>query len=175
MKEPLSDKIIKHFFGISGPLDEHRMQVIGRIAIKLSIIFFIYLLILPLFALTFVNKWAEQTLWAIAIVTIFLIFITSGYLWGQIEHYQLSDYDLSEKDYKQELKRIKKSTLYSAIFCSIGFPLLMSLMNAFDDDYNFIQDFFSIKSLIMGLIYGIPMALFFYHSKKSHLRTDNGQ
>lgn len=163
MKESLSTKLIKHFFGIAGELDEHRKQVIGNISSKIAVLSFYFIMIqMVILLISLVPDKPNTTPVAIGILIIDFLYIMgiSFYLMYKVEDAQITDLDVEEDRYELTLKQAKRSALRKGILMTIGFPFLMSLFNIAKPDFNFIADFFSIKSLISGLVYGIPMWLF---------------
>ena len=77
MKETLTDKLMKRFYGITGPLDEYRKQEINRIG-NLSFIYLFYtILFANVIAIIISKKYPDILIWAYPLfitVALFLIF-----------------------------------------------------------------------------------------------------
>lgn len=163
MKEPLSNKLIKHFFGIAGELDEHRKQVIGNISSKIAVLSFYFIMLqMIILTISLVPDKPQTTAVAVGLLIIDFLYlmVISFYLMYKIEDAQITDLDVEEEHYELTLKQAKRSAFRKGILLTIGFPFILSLFNMASPDFNFIADFFSLKSLISGLVYGIPMWLF---------------
>lgn len=176
MKETLFTKLIKHTFGIAGELDEHRKQIIGDVSTKIVIILFYFLMIesvITLILLSFKDIDTTSLLWAILGTNFLATMVMSGYIWHRIEKTHLADLDVERKDYETALKQAKKISLIKGIQCTILFPILLTLFNIGDPNFNFFNELFTIKNLCSGLFYGFFMWIFIRYMSISHIKKES--
>lgn len=151
MKETFTTKLMKRFYGITGPLDEYKRREIDRIGnvcfIYLSWVIIIGNLIAFLFAWRFPNIVA----FAYPSVLMIAFFGTSIYSMTQIaaaDLNQIDIQDLSDKEQKQLHHVGLKSGLYFGLSMLFGMPLLDYIMGGTP----YFDTLFSISNLIGSLI-----------------------
>ena len=150
-KENLGTKIIKRFYGITGPLDEYRYQEITRIGNNAFIFLWVYLMISNLIALYVGLFYPEETLYVSIGLNIFVAVFGIGiYIILESKKVQINEEDINQKLLK---KKMKKSTIIATTLYG-GFMLVFNSLMAmrFDGvkeilDYMFSQHNIMITSL----------------------------
>ena len=172
--EHLGTKIIKRFYGITGPLDEYRYQEITRIGNNAFIFLWIYLMISNLVAVCFGLLNAEVTLYVYVSVNVFVtIFGISAYIIWESKRKQLTKIDVEDID----IHSFKKKMIISTIIGASMYGLMMFVFNSlmavrFDDNTEFFKYLFSKHNIILSIIqmvgFGVIIYLFqLYRLKKS--------
>ncbi|WP_124057617.1 DUF3278 domain-containing protein [Vaginisenegalia massiliensis] len=173
-KETWSIKIMKHFYGIQGPLDEYRYQEINRIGNQAFMFLWAYLLIANMMAVFGALINPEVTLWIYIMVNSFVvIFGVSVYIIWQSKKSQVTEFELEEVN----LPAIKKKMIRSTLIGSLLYGGLMFVYNAlmathFEQEHSFTDYLLSAHNIRVGLLqtffFGLLMFLFqiIYFKKK---------
>lgn len=163
-KEDLGTKVIKRFYGITGPLDEYRYQEINRIGNNAFIFLWIYLMISNLVALYFGVLYPEITLYIyIGLNTLITVFGVAIYILWESKRKQLTEVDIEELDVKIYKCKMIKSTIIGAILYGLFMSIFNSLMNIrFEDANNFFTYWVSEKNMIVSLVQTIGFGLLMY-------------
>lgn len=151
IKETFTDKLIKRFYGITGPLDEQKRQQVDRMGNIAFVVLFYTLLFGNCIAFFLGFKYPELVA---RIYPILLIIITM--VVGSILTYKfkirgvnaIDEEELTEKEQKQ-LKHVGlKSGLYFGVVMFLGMPLVHFLV----DHKDYFTELFSIRNMLSGIL-----------------------
>ncbi len=146
-KETLMEKIIKRFYGISGVLDEYRLQEIRRIGNNAFIFLFYYILLSNVVVVTLMGVvGAKELLFGLCVIN---ALVTAGGVGGYVL-YQIHKLELAQIEVTEE-QRIPMQRKY-AVKCAlsgVSFGLLMTIFNGLQSNQGFVAEVFSLRSLIL--------------------------
>lgn len=154
IKETFTDKLIKRFYGITGPLDEQKRQQVDRMGNMAFVVLFYILIFGNCIAFFLGFKYPELVA---RIYPILLIIITM--VVGSILTYKfkirgvnaIDEEELTEKEQKQ-LKHVGlKSGLYFGVVMFLGMPLVHFLV----DHKDYFTELFSIRNMLSGIFEAI--------------------
>ncbi|MDL2056543.1 DUF3278 domain-containing protein [Limosilactobacillus reuteri] len=173
MKETISTKIIKWFYGIHGPLDEYRRNELNRIGNNIAILLLTVNLLLSFIAslLMLSTNNSELTLDIVVSVLLLTVFVSLGYILYETKRHHLTEIDVEAK---QEGK-IKQKFIKRAIGLGIYFAIVMYGLTILIDWLPnkgalipLLTEPSTISSAIVsGLIYGLLMGTWETHQIKS--------
>ena len=130
MKETLTDKLMKRFYGITGPLDEYRKQEINRIG-NLSFIYLFYTILFANVIAMFISKkypdiliWAYPLFITIALFVIFIV-VSAANNFDIIQPIDVEELDEKEKGQMKHLGW--KAGFFFGFFMWLSGPLVMDL------------------------------------------------
>ena len=130
MKETLTDKLMKRFYGITGPLDEYRKQEINRIG-NLSFIYLFYtILFANVIAMFISKKYPDILIWAYPLfitIALFVIFIVVSAA-NNFDIIQPIDVEELDEKEKVQMKHVGwKAGFFFGFFMWLSGPLVMDL------------------------------------------------
>ena len=130
MKETLTDKLMKRFYGITGPLDEYRKQEINRIG-NLSFIYLFYtILFANVIAIIISKKYPDILIWAYPLfitIALFVIFIVVSAA-NNFDIIQPIDVEELDEKEKGQMKHLGwKAGFFFGFFMWLSGPLVMDL------------------------------------------------
>ena len=142
IKETFTDKLIKRFYGITGPLDEQKRQQVDRMGNIAFVVLF--------FTLLCGNCIAFLVARIYPILLLIIILLVSSILTYKLKISAVNAFDeeeLTEKEQKQ-LKHVGlKSGLYFGISMFLGMPLVQFLV----DHKDYFTELFSIHNMLSGI------------------------
>ena len=150
MKETLTDKLIKRFYGLTGPLDEYRTQQVNRIG-NLSFIYLFYtILFANVIAIIISKKYPDILIWAYPLfitVALFVIFMVVS-VTNNFDIIQPIDVEELDEKEKVQMKHLGwKSGFLFGFFMWLSGPLVLDL------DYP--NGLIAPKVLFFGLMCGL--------------------
>ncbi|QEA52563.1 DUF3278 domain-containing protein [Loigolactobacillus coryniformis] len=163
-RETLGVKVIKHFYGISGPLDEYKRQEVNRIGNNAFIWLWWYSLLSGIIALLFSNKDSKLTLWIYLCSNLIINgFVITGYITLAGHRKHLAEHEITAN----RIKMIQHKTIRGAILVGISYAVtwhfLMSLFAWFTENtsfYAYITSWHNIETAFLsGIIFGGLMYL----------------
>ena len=132
VKETFTDKLIKRFYGITGPLDEQKRQQVDRMGNIAFIVLFFTLLCGNCIAFLIGFKYPELVARIYPILLLIIILLVSSILTYKLKISAVNAFDeeeLTEKE-KKQLKHVGlKSGLYFGISMFLGMPLVHFLVD----------------------------------------------
>ena len=150
IKETFTDKLIKRFYGITGPLDEQKRQQVDRMGNMAFVVLFYILIFGNCIALFLSFKYPELVARIYPILLLTIILVVSGVLTYKFKMSAVNAIDeeeLTEKEQKQ-LKHVGlKSGLYFGISMFLGMPLVQFLV----DHKDYFTELFSIRNMLSGI------------------------
>lgn len=154
IKETFTDKLIKRFYGITGPLDEQKRQQVDRMGNIAFVVLFFTLLCGNCIAFLLSFKYPELVARIYPVLLLTIILVVSGVLTYKFKMSAVNAIDeeeLTEKEQKQ-LKHVgPKSGLYFGLYMFLGMPLVHFLV----DHKDYFTELFSIRNMLSGIFEAI--------------------
>lgn len=169
MKETISTKIIKWFYGIHGPLDEYRRNELNRIGNNIAIFLLSINLLLSFIAslLMLSTNNSELTL----DILLLTIFASLGYILYKTKRHHLTEIDVEAKQESKTKQKFIKRAIGLGIYFVIVMYRLTILIDWLPNKGALIPlltEPSTISSVIVsGLIYGLLMGTWEIHQIKS--------
>lgn len=162
-RETLGVKVIKHFYGISGPLDEYKRQEVNRIGNNAFVWLWWYLLISSFIAALFSQKNPHLTL-LIYIGSNMLVsgFIVSGYILIASHGKHLTEHEVSTKQATVIKHKILRNALFLGIYFAIGIHLLNGLTDWLTEGVDFYTTITAWRNIRSSALAGIIFGIFMY-------------
>lgn len=149
-KETFTDKLIKRFYGITGPLDEQKRQQVDRMGNIAFVVLFFTLLCGNCIAFLIGFKYPELVARIYPILLLTIILVVSGVLTYKFKMSAVNAIDeeeLTEKEQKQLKHAGLKSGLYFGVYMFLGMPLIQLLVNHKD----YLTELFSVRNILSGI------------------------
>lgn len=169
MKETISTKIIKWFYGIHGPLDEYRRNELNRIGNNIAIFLLSINLLLSFIAslLMLSTNNSELTL----DILLLTVFASLGYILYKTKRHHLTEIDVEAKQESKTKQKFIKRAIGLGIYFVIVMYRLTILIDWLPNKGALIPlltEPSTISSVIVsGLIYGLLMGTWEIHQIKS--------
>ncbi|MFR6600294.1 MAG: DUF3278 domain-containing protein [Streptococcus sp.] len=158
IKETFTDKLIKRFYGITGPLDEQKRQQVDRMGNIAFVVLFFTLLCGNCIAFLIGFKYPELVARIYPSLLLIIILLVSSILTYKLKISAVNAFDeeeLTEKE-KKQLKHVGlKSGLYFGISMFLGMPLVHFLV----DNKDYLTELFSIHNMLSGIFEAILLGL----------------
>jgi hypothetical protein len=146
MNENLSNKIMKRFYGVTGPVDEYKRSESNRIGNNAFMFLWSYLLISNFVAALFAFKYPEKTLWILISINILVgVFLIGGYIIFTSMQSHLTDNEVEKSQIISEKRKIIRSSIIIGFAFMIGFHLLTAFMDFVVDDINFVKNTIKLR------------------------------
>ncbi|MBS7057439.1 MAG: DUF3278 domain-containing protein [Streptococcus salivarius] len=150
IKETFTDKLIKRFYGITGPLDEQKRQQVDRMGNMAFVVLFYILIFGNCIALFLSFKYPELVARIYPILLLTIILVVSGVLTYKFKMSAVNAIDeeeLTEKEQKQLKHAGLKSGLYFGVYMFLGMPLVHFLV----DNKDYLTELFSVRNILSGI------------------------
>ncbi|GGE36749.1 DUF3278 domain-containing protein [Streptococcus himalayensis] len=170
-KETFTDKMMKRFYGIVGPLDEYKRREIDRIGNICFILLFSILLFGNLIALLLSDQYPKAVAFAYPSILTLCIFVLLSFIIYRIHKMHLVDFDEEELT-KKELKQLH----FAGLKAGLNFGILMWLFNGIlnlIDHVPLLQSFFSVKSGVLFIFHTGFMGVLMHFYLKLHKKSTN--
>lgn len=173
MKETISTKIIKWFYGIHGPLDEYRRNELNRIGNNIAILLLTVNLLLSFIAslLMLSTNNSELTLDIVVSVLLLTVFVSLGYILYETKRHHLTEIDVEAKQEGKIKQKFIKRAIGLGIYFAIamyGLTILIDWLPNKGALIPLLTEPSTISSAIVsGLIYGLLMGTWEIHQIKS--------
>ena len=154
IKETFTDKLIKRFYGITGPLDEQKRQQVDRMGNMAFVVLFYILIFGNCIALFLSFKYPELVARIYPILLLTIILVVSGVLTYKFKMSAVNAIDeeeLTEKEQKQLKHAGLKSGLYFGVYMFLGMPLVHFLV----DNKDYLTELFSVRNILSGIFEAI--------------------
>lgn len=154
-KNSLFIRYMKFWYGINGPLDEHKraeMEHVGNVAF-----FIMFLILIPVFlvsGIVYSRFSVEMAYWTLWIGIIFSFLAALVYVGIASKKAQLTEYEVEAAD----LAKAKKAAWIKGVICGIIWGLVMLIFNLPLSDHDFFVEL--LIWVIGGIVFGVAMALF---------------
>ncbi|MCC4478659.1 DUF3278 domain-containing protein [Limosilactobacillus reuteri] len=173
MKETISTKIMKWFYGIHGPLDEYRRNELNRIGNNIAIFLLSTNLLLSFIAslLMLSTNNSELTLDIVVSVLLLTVFASLGYILYETKRHHLTEIDVEAKQESKTKQKFIKRAIGLGIYFAIvmyGLTILIDWLPNKGALIPLLTEPSTISSVIVsGLIYGLLMGTWEIHQIKS--------
>ena len=173
MKETISTKIMKWFYGIHGPLDEYRRNELNRIGNNIAIFLLSTNLLLSFIAslLMLSTNNSELTLDIVVSVLLLTVFASLGYILYETKRHHLTEIDVEAKQESKTKQKFIKRAIGLGIYFAIvmyGLTILIDWLPNKGALTPLLTEPSTISSVIVsGLIYGLLMGTWEIHQIKS--------
>ena len=150
VKETFTDKLIKRFYGITGPLDEQKRQQVDRMGNMAFVVLFYILIFGNCIALLLSFKYPELVARIYPILLLIIIMVVGSILTYKFKKSAVNAIDeeeLTEREQKQLKHAGLKSGLYFGIYMFLGMPLIQLLVNHKD----YLTELFSVRNMLSGI------------------------
>ena len=150
IKETFTDKLIKRFYGITGPLDEQKRQQVDRMGNMAFVVLFYILIFGNCIALLLSFKYPELVARIYPILLLIIIMVVGSILTYKFKKSAVNAIDeeeLTEREQKQLKHAGLKSGLYFGIYMFLGMPLIQLLVNHKD----YLTELFSVRNILSGI------------------------
>ena len=154
IKETFTDKLIKRFYGITGPLDEQKRQQVDRMGNIAFVVLFFTLLCGNCIAFLIGFKYPELVARIYPILLLIIIMVVGSILTYKLKISAVNAFDeeeLTEKEKKQLNHVGLKSGLFFGVFMFLGMPLIQLLVNHKD----YLTELFSVRNILSGIFEAI--------------------
>ncbi len=154
VKETFTDKLIKRFYGITGPLDEQKRQQVDRMVNIAFVVLFFTLLFGNCITFLLSFKYPELVARIYPILLLIIILLVSSILTYKLKISAVNAFDeeeLTEKEQKQLKHAGLKSGLYFGVYMFLGMPLIQLLVNHKD----YLTELFSVRNILSGIFEAI--------------------
>ena len=165
--ENLRDKIVKHFFNITGDFDEYKRQEVNRIGTNAFFMCLPVLLLGPVVALLWQTQSAYMALIGLAGFDVaFITIVICPYLMVASRRAHLTDHEVSVQDLPAARKHILWVSLGLAIYFAVFMYLEQAFLGTFFDGRLFTQELVSFANItgaiVSGIFFGIIMGLTYW-------------
>lgn len=150
IKETFTDKLIKRFYGITGPLDEQKRQQVDRMGNIAFVVLFFTLLCGNCIAFLIGFKYPELVARIYPILLLIIIMVVGSILTYKFKKSAVNAIDeeeLTEREQKQLKHAGLKSGLFFGVFMFLGMPLIQLLVNHKD----YLTELFSVRNILSGI------------------------
>ncbi len=160
VKESVGTKIIKHRFGIHGPLDEYKRTEIGRIATNAYMILAGYMLLSSIAAALVANSNPGKALvWLIMGNVVMVGFVINIYLLIATNRAHIVDKEIRASSRKQAIKKAFIRGIELGIYVGIYMFFVKIVLDWFLMVTNPVQNIaeckYNMESVESGLLFGI--------------------
>lgn len=154
-KESLRDKVIKHWFGISGNFDEYKHQEVNRIGTNAFMLYLPIIFVSILASLFIVAQQPENAVLLIIIIQLgYFMLIICPYIMTASRRSHLTDNEVDEKNISKAYLTVGRKLLFTWIYLGILFYLQKVLINAYFDGTNLIHTLTQWSYIRTGLLGG---------------------
>ncbi|MGT2757045.1 DUF3278 domain-containing protein [Streptococcus ovuberis] len=168
-KEPFTDKLIKRFYGITGPLDEYKRHEVDRIG-NIGFIVLFYVLVLGNFlAILAAYHYPEQVALLYPIILTVVILLLSFYIVLKGKKAGVSHFEKEELSEK-ELKKLSYAGLKAGLFFGTGVYLMQGLLQWLIDQEPFLAVLTNWRTVIVAVLQGIFFGGFIHLIIKSRMK-----
>lgn len=153
-KEPFTDKLIKRFYGIAGPLDEYKRREVDKIGNIAFIILFPTILLGNAIAFLVGIHHPKTVAFCYPLILEGLIFIASFYVIFKGRTAGISEFEEEELTRKEQ-KQVKYGGLKAGAFFGVWMYLSQGLLVLIIDQQPFLETLVKPKNIILGILAGL--------------------
>ncbi len=173
-KETISTKLIKHFYGIAGPLDEHARQEVNRIGNNAYLMLLGYVSLSTLVACFLAIRQPITAFEFLIASNLFVpIVLINSYVGISVYRLHLVDREVSVQNYGKSIQKSIIRAIGRAVYFGITMFIFMGVVDWLVDGTKLINFFTSgnkvIKYAFIGILYGGLMLIYdIRRTKKYH-------
>lgn len=153
-KEPFTDKLIKRFYGIAGPLDEYKRREVDKIGNIAFIVLFYAVLLGNAIAFLVGINYPKAVAFYYPLILEGFIFIASFYIIFKGRAAGISEFEAEELTSKEQ-KQVKYAGLKAGTFFGFFMYLNQGLLALIIDQIPFLDTLTKPKTIILGILSGI--------------------
>lgn len=172
-KETVTDKLIKHFYGITGPLDEYKRREVDKIG-NIAFIWLSWVLIIGnAIALILGYRYPNITaitypiVLEVALFSLFIFVIWKG------RKARISEFDQEELAEKEQ-KKLRFAGLKGGVFFGFSMYLWACFMDVWFEGENLVATLLDPHLIVTGLVSGLFFG-FFMHIIIKFLQKHSGE
>lgn len=160
--------LIKHFYGISGELDEYREQHVNRLGNRLFLLVWWYIFIQTFIAFCFILSYPQVVAWALLGTNFFVfIFVIPLYVLSQTDGFHLLE--CGDDDYEKLIQKMTKRARVQAIIYGPLMHLISSFLDYLQDGGNFWRILFHPYHFLIWFGAGVLMSYTFLAIAKGNI------
>lgn len=153
-KETFQDKLIKRFYGITGPLDEYRKQEAFRLGNTCFILLFWGTMVLTLLAIALYKRFPQVVAYGYPVTLLLAYLSASTYIMFKLRHSQLDSLDVEELTTKEQ-KKFKGASIKFALYFTCGMYIWNTGFDAWMDGLNPLDHLFDLRKFLAACLGGI--------------------
>lgn len=165
--ESLRNRVVRHFFNISGDFDEYKQQEANRIGTNALMLCIPALLLPPtIAALWAVNSPEAALLGLILFDVIFVMVIVTPYLAFASRRAHLTDHEVAASDLHTARKQVVQKAVGYALYFMVVMYVIQVLGDTVFDGANIWQELIAIgnirQAIYSGIFFGIIMGISYW-------------
>lgn len=153
-KETFQDKLIKRFYGITGPLDEYRKQEAFRLGNTCFILLFWGTMVLTLLAIALYKRFPQVVAYGYPVTLLLAYLSASTYIMFKLRHSQLDSLDVEELTTKEQ-KKFKGASIKFALYFTCGMYIWNTGFDAWMDGLNPLDHLFDLRKFLAACLGGV--------------------
>lgn len=153
-KETFQDKLIKRFYGITGPLDEYRKQEAFRLGNTCFILLFWGTMVLTLLALALSKRFPQVVAYGYPVTLLLAYLSASTYIMFKLRHSQLDSLDVEELTTKEQ-KQLKGASIKFALYFTTVMYIWTVVFEAWMEGLNPLDHLFDLRKFLAACLGGI--------------------
>ncbi|MDG3181199.1 DUF3278 domain-containing protein [Streptococcus suis] len=168
-KENFQDKLIKRFYGITGPLDEFRQKEAFRLGNTCFILLFWGTMALTLLALALSKRFPEVVAFGYPVALLLSYLATSTYIMFKLRHSQLDSLDIEELTSKEQ-KKFKGASIKFALYFTCGMYIWNTGFNAWMEGLNPLDHLFDLRKFLAACLSGVFMGIYIEFTLRKRMK-----
>ncbi|MBO4130456.1 DUF3278 domain-containing protein [Streptococcus suis] len=168
-KENFQDKLIKRFYGITGPLDEFRQKEAFRLGNTCFILLFWGTMALTLLALALSKRFPEVVAFGYPVALLLSYLATSTYIMFKLRHSQLDSLDIEELTSKGQ-KKFKGASIKFALYFTCGMYIWNTGFNAWMEGLNPLDHLFDLRKFLAACLSGVFMGIYIEFTLRKRMK-----
>ncbi|HEL1618440.1 TPA: DUF3278 domain-containing protein [Streptococcus suis] len=153
-KETFQDKLIKRFYGITGPLDEYRKQEAFRLGNTCFILLFWGTMVLTLLAIALYKRFPQVVAYGYPVTLLLAYLSASTYIMFKLRHSQLDSLDVEELTTKEQ-KQLKGASIKFALYFTTVMYIWTVVFEAWMEGLNPLDHLFDLRKFLAACLGGI--------------------
>ncbi|HHT7719314.1 TPA: DUF3278 domain-containing protein [Streptococcus suis] len=153
-KETFQDKLIKRFYGITGPLDEYRKQEAFRLGNTCFILLFWGTMVLTLLAIALYKRFPQVVAYGYPVTLLLAYLSASTYIMFKLRHSQLDSLDVEELTTKEQ-KKFKGASFKFALYFTTVMYIWTVVFEAWMEGLNPLDHLFDLRKFLAACLGGI--------------------
>ncbi|HEM4413933.1 TPA: DUF3278 domain-containing protein [Streptococcus suis] len=153
-KETFQDKLIKRFYGITGPLDEYRKQEAFRLGNTCFILLFWGTMVLTLLAIALYKRFPQVVAYGYPVTLLLAYLSASTYIMFKLRHSQLDSLDVEELTTKEQ-KKFKGASFKFALYFTTVMYIWTVVFEAWMEGLNPLDHLFDLRKVLSACLGGV--------------------
>ncbi|HEL9644930.1 TPA: DUF3278 domain-containing protein [Streptococcus suis] len=153
-KETFQDKLIKRFYGITGPLDEFRQKEAFRLGNTCFILLFWGTMAITLLALALSKRYPEVVAYGYPTALLLSTLSASMYMTSKMRHSQVDSLDVEELTTKEQ-KQLKGASFKFALYFTTVMYIWTVVFGAWMEGLNPLDHLFDLRKVLAACLGGV--------------------